>query len=175
MRIMVFGHSGSGKSTFSKTLANHYTIPVLHIDAIHFSEGWVERDKNVRNQELSDFIENRNDWVIDGNYTQAHFERRCAVANQIFFFDFNRFVCLKNVLLRYWRFKGKTRDSIAEGCNEKMDFAFIWWILHLGRTRKRLAKFKQVIKDYPNKVIVFKNRKQVQRYIQKQAMILVDL
>ena len=41
--LAVIGKSGSGKSTLAKQLGSFYHAPVLHLDAVHFLPGWVER------------------------------------------------------------------------------------------------------------------------------------
>ena len=46
MKILVLGFSGSGKSTLARNLSNHYNLPLLHIDSIHFLPNWIIRDKN---------------------------------------------------------------------------------------------------------------------------------
>lgn len=44
---------------------------------------------------------------------------------------------LARALGRYFRFRGKTRPDMAEGCCEKMDWEFAWWLLYKGRTRQK--------------------------------------
>lgn len=44
-RILVFGHAGSGKSTFSKEISNTLNLPLFHLDRYFFTHGWHERDK----------------------------------------------------------------------------------------------------------------------------------
>ena len=43
MKIAILGTSGSGKSTLAKRLGERYSLPVLHMDTVHFLPGWVER------------------------------------------------------------------------------------------------------------------------------------
>ena len=58
MKIVIIGYSGSGKSTLAKNLGAHYNIPVLHMDSIHFKDGWVERDNIEFETIVDDFIKN---------------------------------------------------------------------------------------------------------------------
>ena len=43
MKIAVTGYSGAGKSTLARTLGERLGCPVLHLDTVQFTPGWVER------------------------------------------------------------------------------------------------------------------------------------
>ena len=55
---------------------------------------------------------------------------------------------------------------MAEGCNEKFDLEFIKWILRDGRTKRAKNRYKNLISKYAGKVVVIKNQKQLDKYIQ---------
>ncbi|MDO9628461.1 MAG: hypothetical protein Q7I99_01055 [Acholeplasmataceae bacterium] len=165
MKILVIGYSSSGKSTFSKRIGNVYNIPVLHIDKIFFSPNWVERDKTQVEQEIREFMKS-DSWIIDGLYRNQARER-FEIADQIFIFDFNRFKCLYGAVVRRVKFHNQIRDSIAEGCKERLNFSFIWWILFGGRKKESKVLLKSIQTTYHNKVIVFKNRKQTNNYLKQ--------
>ena len=69
MKIAILGTSGSGKSTLAKQLGEQCGAPVLHLDAVHFLPGWVERAPEEEKTILSRFLDEHDSWVIDGNYT----------------------------------------------------------------------------------------------------------
>ena len=54
---------------------------------------------------------------------------------------------------------------MAEGCNEKFDYEFIKWILFDGRTKRAKNRYKKVISQYGEKVVVIKNQKQLDKYV----------
>ncbi|MFR2254279.1 MAG: hypothetical protein ACLS6H_09730, partial [Clostridium sp.] len=62
---------------------------------------------------------------------------------------------------RYYRYKGHTRKSMADGCIEKMDKEFILWILKNGRSREKKEDYKRVGAQYPDKFIQVRNRRQL--------------
>lgn len=169
MKILIKGYSGSGKSTFAKILGKHYNIPVLHLDSIHFKKNWEERNDDEFDSIVQKFIKDNESWIIDGNYTKIA-KQRNEIADMTFFFDFNRFFCLKSVISRYHKYKGKTREDMAEGCNEKIDFSFLWWVFYKGRTKKRKRKHQEIIRNNKN-VVVFKNRKQVHIYCKNKKIM----
>lgn len=163
MKILIVGHSSSGKSTFAKRLAEHYKLPILHIDTIFFGPNWSRRDKSLVEHEIKDFM-NQENWIIDGLYRKYAIER-FDLSDQLFIFDFNRFKCLYGAIVRRIKYHNQNRDTIADGCREKLDLSFVWWILFNGRTRDSRALFRLYKEKYKDKVIVFKNRKQINKYL----------
>ena len=166
MKIAILGYSGSGKSTLARHLAGYYKIPVLFLDTVNFSPNWVERDRDEGRLIVWNFIQN-DSWVIDGNYEDFFQRERLEQADKIIFMNFPRRVCIYRAFKRYLKYKNTTREDMAKGCIEKMDLEFIWWILHEGRTKKRRNHYKQIERDFKDKIVILKNPKEVDLYLQK--------
>lgn len=162
MKIVIIGYSGSGKSTLAKILGKHYNIPVLHLDSVNFLSGWNVRDEKETNEIVMKFIEENESWIIDGNYYKIARER-FELADKIIFLNYNRFFCLKSVIKRYKENIGRTRSDMAAGCEEKLDFEFLYWVFIKGRNKNRRNRFKKIVKNHNNS-LVFKNRKQLFNY-----------
>lgn len=162
MKIQICGYSGSGKSTFARKLGEMYKIKVLHLDSIHFSEGWMERSDIDMSVDVMRFMK-QEDWIIDGNYTRIA-PKRYEECDQLFYFNFNRIACLINVIRRYRKYRHTTRDDMASGCEEKLDFEFVKWVLLDGRKRKQRLRKKKYQELYQDKIVVFENQKQVDLY-----------
>ncbi len=165
MKIQVCGYSGSGKSTFSRKLGEYFQIPVLHLDTIHFKDNWQVVSDEEMNQKAIDFTK-KDTWIIDGNYHKIALNR-FSECDQIFYFNFNRFICLRNAYRRYKKYLKTTRPDMAPNCAETLDWEFISWILYRGRTKKRKQFFKDLQKKYPDKFIIFKNHKEVDQYLKQ--------
>lgn len=165
MKICVVGFSGSGKSTLSKRLGEIYSVPVLYCDTVHWLPNWVERDHEDENRIMEDFLDNNDGWVIDGNYSALSFDRRMEEADQIIYMNFNRFSCLSRAHKRYIDNKGKVRDSITEGCEEKFDREFIKWIMFDSRTKEQTEKYRLIKAKYPDKLIVIKDQDRLDKFI----------
>ena len=69
-RINVIGTSGSGKSTFARTLANKLNYPHIEMDAIFWQKNWRQLDDKEFFQKLENTL-NKEVWVLDGNYTRT--------------------------------------------------------------------------------------------------------
>ncbi len=168
MKIAIIGYAGSGKSSLAGYIGNKYNIPVLYLDCIHWLPGWIERKREEEIKIAESFLNNNLDWVIDGTYTRVTFVRRLKEADKIIFMNFNRFTCLYRAFKRFFEYRGKSRESITAGCDEKIDFEFVKWILYKGRGKKRKEIYREVLKEYKGKVIVINNQKELNLYRNKQ-------
>ncbi len=164
MKIAVIGYSGSGKSTLAATLGKQLSIPVLHLDAINFEAGWVERNREEAKALVADFLQHES-WIIDGNYGELYFNERLTDADRIILFQFSRVRCLIRVLRRYQMYKGQTRPDLAENCPEKIDAEFLFWVLFKGRSRRRRNHFKQIAQQYADKAVVLKSPRAVKQFL----------
>ena len=168
MKIEIMGYSGSGKSTLCRNFSEKYNIPSLHLDTVHFLPNWEVRKDSEKQRLVTSFLDNNPEgWVIDGNYTKLSYDRRVEEADIVIQMLFNRFSCLWRCIKRYHAYKGKSRPDMAEGCNEKMDWEFVKWILWEGRTKQAKERYKKLQKRYPEKVIVIKNQKQLKKYMKE--------
>jgi adenylate kinase family enzyme len=166
MKIAILGYSGSGKSTLASFLGKRHELPVLHLDSIQFLPKWEIRDKDDRAALYRRFLaEHPNEWVIDGNYKALDIEKRLEEADVILILLFPRLLCLWRCFKRYRANRNRVRESMAEGCEEKLDAEFIRWILWESRTAKHRAYYRSVIAQYSEKVTVLKSQRQIDRYM----------
>ena len=160
MKIAILGFSGSGKSTLARHYTAYYQIPCLHLDSVQFISGWQTRSDDEAKEIVKEMI-NQDNWVIDGNYSRYYQAERIKQANQIVILLFPRFAALKRILKRYITYRGKSRPDMAEGCPEKLDWEFVWWILHKGRTKKALKHYLTIQQEYPDKTIVIRKQSEL--------------
>lgn len=164
-RIMIFGFSGSGKSTLAAELGKITGISPVHLDAVHWLPGWVEETRENEIEKLRPVLE-KDCWIIDGNYGRVLWEERLEKADTVIFLDVNRFTSFKNAFLRSRRYKNKTRPDMGEGCNEKFDLEFMYWILYEGRTKRN--RYMEAVKKASlagKEVHVFKNVNETNKWL----------
>lgn len=164
MKIAIMGYSGSGKSTLAKYLSTYYDIPVLYLDTIQYEANWKMRDRAQAVSMVAEFMEH-DSWVIDGNYSSFLQDRRLEEADCIIYMDFSRWSCLLRAYSRFRRFQHMSRESMADGCTEKIDLQFVWWILYKGRTAKKKRYYNNIVSKYREKTIVLKNQRQLDRFM----------
>lgn len=161
MKIAIIGYSGCGKSTLALQIARENDMPLLHLDQVHWLPGWIECPEEQEKKKVKKFMDNNDSWVIDGNYQSLEYSRRMEEADRIIFLSFPRIVCLFRAWKRAEKYRGKTRSSMAEGCPEKLDAEFVFWILHGGRTRSIQKGYKQIMKKYREKTVKIHNQKEL--------------
>lgn len=168
MKISILGYSGAGKSTLARRLGEFYNAPVLHLDTVQYKPNWEERSRPEKEKLVADFLDKNSSWVIDGTYSGLHFKRRLEGSDLIIMLLFNRFVCFGRVVKRYRKFKGSSRPDMTDGCAEKLDGEFARWVFFKGRTRKRREKFRRVLSEFPEKTVIIKNQKALDRFLRQE-------
>lgn len=170
MKIQIIGYSGSGKSTLARKLGEKYGVPVLHLDSVEFLPNWEKRPLTEKQRIVTEFLDGNDGWVVDGNYSKLSYERRMEEADELVIMDFGRISCLWRVVKRYRTYKNTTRPDMGEGCNEKLDWAFVKWILWEGRSKETREKRKALAKQYADKVRIIKNQRQLDRYYAEKGI-----
>ena len=103
MRVLVFGNSGSGKSTYSKALAVREGLAHLDLDSIVWEPGKiaVERSMESAAASLQAFIDSHTDWVIEGCYGEL-VRAAAPHCTLLVFLNPGMDACLANNLSRPW-------------------------------------------------------------------------
>ncbi|AOH53509.1 topology modulation protein [Peribacillus muralis] len=165
-RIMVIGvSSGVGKSTFARLLGERLDIDVHHLDTFYWRPDWVEAP-------LEDFLADQEEvlaldqWILEGNYSNS-IDLRLKQATTIFYLELPLHVCLYRVVKRRLVYRGKTRPDIGEGCEEKLDWPFLKFIITTYYSRKENMKKRlaEIRRNEPEKVIIIlDSRKKISAY-----------
>ncbi len=170
MKVAIIGFSGCGKSTLATKLGEKYDLPVLYLDRIQFAANWVERELEDKLCDVAAFLDSHDSWVMDGNYSNLLQERRLEEADRIIIMELNRFVCLWRVVKRWLTYRGSSRPDMAEGCKEKVDWEFLRWVLHDGRTKQRKVHLNDIACRYPQKCIRIRTRKEQTAFLTKEGL-----
>ena len=94
-RVLVIGCPGSGKSTFSRALAEKTGLPLIHLDQLYWNADRTTVEKQVFRRRLQDALEGES-WIIDGDYAST-MELRLQRCDTVFFLDYPEEVCLSGV------------------------------------------------------------------------------
>lgn len=167
MKIQIIGYSGSGKSTLAKMLSRYYQIPLLYLDSVQFYGEWCERSIEEQNKIVETFLDDHEDWVIDGNYGKVA-PRRFQECDIMIFLDYSRFYCYRMAFFRYLKNKGKSRESCP--CVEKFDFAFQRWILFESRTKEYKDMHLKHLLMCSGQTYIFKNKRQLNKYLKEKGI-----
>ncbi len=125
-RVIIIGSGGAGKSTLASRLGELLQLEVVHLDTLYWKPGWVKTDGS-RWKEVVEALAARDSWIMDGNFGGT-LELRLEAADTAIFLDFPRRLCLWRILLRWCRYRGRSRPELPLGCDEGLDWEFVKWV-----------------------------------------------
>ena len=159
-RVLVIGCPGSGKSTFSRALAEKTGLPVVHLDQLNWNADRTTVAKEVFRERLRKAMEEP-EWIIDGNYGST-MEARLAACDAVFFLDYPTEVCLNGVLSR----RGTARPDMpwVEDPND-VDEEFLDFVrAYEHESRPTVLALLEQYQD--REIVVFRSREEAARYLE---------
>ncbi|MDF1687151.1 MAG: adenylate kinase family enzyme [Parvibaculaceae bacterium] len=168
-RVMIFGCSGTGKSTLARAIKAQTTLPVIHLDKEYWQPGWVETEKSEWIQRVEKLVRAPS-WVMDGGYAST-FDLRIPRTEMIIWLDYPRWQALLGIFRRWWRYRGTVdRPDIGPGCPEKMDwefFMFVWTY----KTKQHADLEESLLKfGYEGELIKARSRRDLSRQLKPYGL-----
>ena len=146
-RVLVTGMAGSGKSTFSRSLAAKTGLPVIHLDLHFWKPGWVAPSEDEWRETQSGLLAG-DAWIVDGNYHET-LELRLERADTIVCLHTPWSVCAGRAFLRGLR---RPVGELPEGCDDSAwrrlrDEWRLAWVIWRNR-RSELERELDTIAQY---------------------------
>jgi adenylate kinase family enzyme len=161
-RIMIIGCGGSGKSTLARQLGEKLNLPVIHLDKLFWTPGWVSISKEEFNRVHEEAI-SKEKWIMDGNFDRT-IPVRLRRCDTVIYLDFSRLACLMGVLKRVLTTFGTVRPDMGEGCPERIDLEFLKWVWNFNKN-KRERNYRLLKEAEGVRVIILKNRRAVKKFL----------
>jgi adenylate kinase family enzyme len=161
-RVMIIGCGGSGKSTLAQQLGQKLGVPVIHLDKLFWTPGWVSISKEEFNRVHEEAI-SKEKWIIDGNFDRT-IPVRLQRCDTVIYLDFSRVTCLMGVLKRVLTTFGTVRPDMGEGCPERIDLDFLKWVWNFNKN-KRERNYRLLKEAEGVRVIILKNRRAVKKFL----------
>lgn len=175
-KINVVGTSGTGKSTFSRQLAQALCIPYIEMDALFWKAGWQESTDAEFFAKLEQAL-NINAWVLDGNYSRTTPIKWHTVDTVIWLnysWSRNVYQSVKRALLR-----SLTQQELWPGTGNKESFrksffskdSIILWMLKNYRRQQTTYTTLINSNQYPHiRFYRIKSPKQAQQLLKQFAL-----
>lgn len=152
-RALIIGPCGAGKSTLARTLGDRLGLPFFHMDQLNWRSGWVESSKDEIRARLSEIVATDR-WLIDGTYGGTLAERLVR-ADTVVYLDYPISLCVARLLRRIWTYRGRSRPDMPEGCPERLDLAFLWYLIRWNSGPR--VRTERVLLGHEDKVVRLKS------------------
>ena len=100
-RILLFGNSGSGKTTMARALAAEHGLVHLDLDSLAWSEPGARRAAAESIADIRDFLAAHRAWVIEGCYADL-MDPILSAATEVRFLNPGVEACVANCRARPW-------------------------------------------------------------------------
>lgn len=160
-KVLIIGISGTGKTWFARKLSDLLKIPVTHYDEFVWREDWREEDEKVVEKKLEEVIK-KDKWIIE-EFIHPSAKSKLKGADTVIYLDYSGRQAFWGGLSRWWKFHGKKRPEMAEGCIEE----FNWDFLKVMWKRRERPEIEEAIEGFENKVVRLKSRKETKDFLDK--------
>ena len=163
-KVLIIGCPGSGKSTFSIKLASLTNLPLYHLDFYRHDASKKFSDNPDSWIKLINKICQKDEWIMDGNYTSS-LETRIKNADTIIFFDFPKRISLSRLLKRRIYFNNKKRSDMPDGWNEKLKLRFIKFVWNFNKIQR--PTIYRILDQYKHdrNLLIFKRPSEAKRWL----------
>jgi len=163
-RVVVIGCPGSGKTTFTRAVADRLHLPAVHLDGYyHQKEHDYYNDQPAWLRQVKDLAAGSR-WIMDGNYASI-LSLRLQRADTVIFFDFPKHMSLYGVVKRAVQHRNKHRAEMPSDWQETINWEFIKFVWNFRRDMRGQTVQALEEANAPLRLVTLKNRKQVKAYL----------
>lgn len=143
-RLLVYGVTGSGKTTLAARIAERTGLPWHSVDDLTWEPGWVQVPTEEQRRRISSLCAEER-WILDANYAQWG-DAALARVQLIVALDYPRWISLSR-LLRRTLHRSMSRRQICNGNVETFrrvlarDSIIRWHFESFARKRERIRRW----------------------------------
>jgi adenylate kinase family enzyme len=165
-RVLVYGVTGSGKSTAAVAIGARTGLPVTLVDELTWLPGWVPVDAAVQREMIGEIVAGER-WLLDTAYG-AHLDLVLPRAQVVVGLDYPRWLSLGRLV---WRTVSRvvTQEPMCNGNVETWrqvfarDSIIVWHFRSFARKRARMRAWA-VTPDGPE-VVLFRGPRELEAWI----------
>lgn len=175
-RIVIYGVTGSGKTTLAERLADRLGLVRIELDAIRHATGWDSTPFDVMRERIDEAIAAAPDgWVAEGNYRRVR-DATLSRADTVIWIRLPwRASFLQLVRRSLARLVRREPLYTPAGPRESWRKTFLdrdsilWWAIH--HHRKTMASIEQALRDAPPDAtkLVLRSRAEVDALVEHRS------
>jgi adenylate kinase family enzyme len=164
-RILVYGVTGSGKTTLARQISEVTGIPWQEVEQITWEPGWKPVPPEIQRERIVRFVQ-QDEWILDtayGIWVDVPLQR----AELIVALDFPRWVSLSRLVKRTIQ-RAIDKKTVCNGNVESWrqvfskDSIIAWHFRSFHSKRNRIDKWQA---ETPERVVRLKSPRQVQDWL----------
>jgi adenylate kinase family enzyme len=165
-RVLVYGVTGSGKSTAAVAIGARTGLPLTLVDELTWLPGWVPVDAAVQREMIGEIVAGER-WLLDTAYG-AHLDLVLPRAELVVGLDYPRWLSLAR-LVRRTVSRVVTQEPMCNGNVETWrqvfarDSIIVWHFRSFARKRARMRAWA-VTPDGPE-VVLFRRPRELEAWI----------
>lgn len=174
-RVLVYGVTGSGKTTLAAQLSRVTSLPWYSVDDLTWEPGWVEVASDEQRRRISEICAG-SEWILDTAYARWS-DIPLSRAELIVALDYPRWVSLQR-LLRRTAARCWDGTPICNGNTESLRTAFasdsiiLWHFRSFARKRDRIKQWMD--QDHGPPVLRLTSPRQTRAWLARVALVGSD-
>ena len=161
MRTIVVGVSASGKTTFTKKLADKLGVEPILMDAIVWNPGWNYIGDEQAIEKIQEVVAKEH-WLFEGYVATAMRTEVFDRADTILYLDYPGWLSAWRYIKRCFKHRKHPRPELP-GSPETFSFKFLKLVYTKGEVWRLEELFKE--NDWNSKIIRFKTPKEAEQYL----------
>ena len=171
-RILVYGVTGSGKSTTAARIAERTGLPLTLVDDLNWEPGWVPVDAAVQREQMAAIAAGER-WVLDSSYG-AWLDVVLPRVDLVVGLDYPRWFSLQRLVRRSLR-RWATGEVVCNGNTESLrqllsrDSIVVWHFKSFRRKRDRMRSWAASSAGGPD-VLLFSRPRELEAWLDQLGM-----